>query len=1097
MNNLKLMGATALQSILVVGAFGFAQTAFAQTTSTPPATVTTSGQQGNEKAQAAEDAQKPNATSQPVPRNADGSDASASATITVTGTRIRLPNLESLEPTTTVDYRQVRERNFTNVADALNELPQIRGSVTPAGAQGSFGQGTNFINTYGLGSNRTLTLINGRRYVTSNPATNFGNAAAGIQTDLNVVPDILLDRIDVVSIGGAPVYGSDAIAGVVNVILRSKFKGVEVSGTSGITEEGDNFRYNTSALVGHDFFGGRLNLTAAVSHDEVNGLVYNDRAFLRENIGGVTNPTSAQALASRVAGFNNNDGRLNTGIGFNNSTTDTFPGTVIARNVGIPFLTTGGVITATNIACTAANRATNPASCFGLASPAALAFAPDGTLIPFNQGTLFGSNTSASGLGGDGTGVFLFNDFSQITSDLNRTILNGFTTFEITPKIEFFTELSHFRSRADELVQQPTFNSSLFGGTSGILQFNTSNPFLTLQARSTLTGRGVTSFQISRASSDLADLTGFNTTRINRGVAGFRGDFGLFGRELNFEATINYGKAKTNEFSQALNSQNFVNAVNVTTVNGQPVCTTAATVGTNFASPVTRNALGVVVSGLAPIADPNCVPFNPLGFGVASQAARDYLIENVVTKTIQEQIVANANVGGTLFDIWGGGVGFNVGYEHRQEKADFTPSDFQQAGRGRSVAIVPLKGKYNLDEVFGEVLVPIISPDNDVPFINGLNAFGRARYVDNTVNGGFFSWTTGGTYAPISDIEFRGNYTRSFRAPAITELFLPVVNAFATVPDLCSLGNRNAGPVPATRAANCAAFLAAFPNATPDPAATATVPIQTGGDPNLQNERANSFTVGTILRPRFIPRLSMSLDYIDITLQQPIASLTVAAVTGACFDNTSFNTADPANGNAFCSRIRRDSVSGRVISDPANPAVRVGFVNGVDIKYKGYQGTLNYSVPLSALHVPGSVTIGADALYTRYRQNNITGVAPTRSDGIIGDPAFAGQLRLRYANKYWGVNTTINYTGEQLFSRLNRAVGVAGSGPDAREIDKLDDYAIVSGGVFFDPNSRFRLTLSVTNAFNRLGQKYFGELIPASYVDLLGRRFAASARVRF
>ena len=116
---------------------------------------------------------------------------------------------------------------------------------------------------------------------------------------------------------------------------------------------------------------------------------------------------------------------------------------------------------------------------------------------------------------------------------------------------------------------------------------------------------------------------------------------------------------------------------------------------------------------------------------------------------------------------------------------------------------------------------------------------------------------------------------------------------------------------------------------------------------------------------------------------------------------------------------------------------------------------------------------------------------------MIGDPAFAGQLRLRYANKFWGVNTTVNYTGEQPFSRLNREVGVAGSGPDAREIDKLKAYSIVRGGLFFDPTDKFRFTLAVTNLFNHQGQKYYGVLLPASYVDLLGRRFSASARVRF
>jgi outer membrane receptor protein involved in Fe transport len=136
-------------------------------------------------------------------------------------------------------------------------------------------------------------------------------------------------------------------------------------------------------------------------------------------------------------------------------------------------------------------------------------------------------------------------------------------------------------------------------------------------------------------------------------------------------------------------------------------------------------------------------------------------------------------------------------------------------------------------------------------------------------------------------------------------------------------------------------------------------------------------------------------------------------------------------------------------------------------------------------------------LYVQSRLNNITGVAPSRTDGIVADPEFGGQLRLRYVEDTWGMNTTINYTGEQLISRLNRRTGVAGSGPDAREIDEYDDFVTVNAGIWFDASRDFRLTFAVTNLFNRQGQEYFGELIPGSFNDLLGRRFAASARVRF
>jgi len=1093
MRNLNLLGTSALRSVAFLGAaVAIAAPAYAQTTAAnaaQPAACDTNSPGYNPETRTCTTPQpgtgtgpveEQNASGQPT-RNADGSVA-RQETITVTGTRIKMPNLQSLEPTTTVDRRQIDERNFANAADALNELPGFRGSVTPAGAQGSFGQGVNFVNNYGLGSNRTLALVNGRRYVSSNVATLFNQGSAGTQVDLNVVPTILIDRIDTLSVGGAPVYGSDAISGTVNIIERTQFKGLEVRAISGITEQGDNFRYTFEVLAGANFLGDRLNLTFAASHDHVGGVSYNERDFLAANTGSVTNPSLAQATGLGRGNIGPDaDLRLNPGIGFNNTTTDLFPGTILARNVAIPYLTRGGLITATNIACPASGTVTNPnnpSSCFGASTNFALQFDTQGNLVPFNQGILF------PGTSGTGSQGFKFNDFSQITSDLNRTILNGFLTFHVTPQIDFFVEANHYRSRADELVQQPTFNSSLFGGSSGPLTFGVDSPFLTAQARSALQSRGVTVFQVSRASADLADLTGYNKSYITRFVAGLRGDFTFLGKGWNFETYLDGGNAVSYDYGQDVNRQNFINAVNVTTnASGQIVCT---------ATP-TRQA----APGGTPIADPNCVPLNLLGEGLSSQAARDYVIQQTTTRSEQRQRIFNANVGGTLFNLWSdAAVGLNVGYEHRYESASFTPDQFQQQGLGRSSPITPLKGSYKLDQFFGEVTIPLVTPAMGIPILNQVQAYGRGRYIQSSVNGGFFSYTVGGIVAPVRDIKFRANFTRSFRSPAITELFLPVVPAFNTVPDICSAATRAGGAAPAVRQANCAAFLAKYPNATPDTAATATVPVLSGGDPNLRNEQANSWTAGVLFQPRFLPRFVATVDYVNIHLKDPIANLTIAQVASACFDNPSFNTADPANGNAFCSLIKRDPTTGRVINDPANPAVKTGFVNGQEIQFRGIQGVFDYSVPLRALGLSGSFGIGGDWLYVLKRLNNITGVAPSRTDGILGDPSLSGQVRIRYAENSWGVSSTINWVGKQLFNTLNRAPGVAGSGADARELDAIDPYAITNVGLWFNAG-KMRFTLSVTNLFNHQGQKYQGVLIPASYVDLLGRRYSASVRLNF
>lgn len=1020
----QLLGATALVGILA----GFPVAAAAQT-APQNSTVATIAQE---------------------PESAGNDDA-----IIVTGSRIKRLGVDRLEPTIGIDQQYLDDRGLTNVADALNELPGFRGSVTPNGGQGGFGQGVNFLNNFGLGSNRTLTLVNGRRVVSSNVTTIFGNAAAGTQVDLNIINPILVDRLERISIGGAPIYGSDAISGTVNVFTKTRFTGLEVRGTTGVTEFGDNFRYNISAAYGVNFAGGRGNISIAGNFEEVDGVLTNDRPFLANGVGGQLNPTSALAATLGPVGRSPlNDGRINPNIGFNDSTTDRFPGVVLVSGAGIPSLSRNGVI-----------------SNIGALRPLDFnfQFAPDGTLVPYNRGTLFaGTIASAASRNANGDG-FRFNDFTQVTSNTRRYSGNIFANYDLTENVRLFAEGLFFSGRGDELIQQQSFNSTLFGGASGSLVFNVNNPLLSTQARNLLVANGYTTFGVSRINLDLGDATGVSTNDLYRIVAGVDGKFSAFGREFDFEVSGNYG---TNDFvdrAQQINQQSFVNAVNGCVTNP----TTNAT------------------PGFTPVADARCVPLSVFGEGNGSAAARNYVIQDTVARSNITQWVVNANVGGSPFDLFTNPVQFNAGYEHREESGRFTPDPFLQAGLGRSVAIAATSGNYSLNEVFGEVNVPIFTPKNDF-FFHNLEVFGRGRYVDNSINGGFFAWAAGGTFSPIEDIQFRGNFTKSFRSPSIVELFAPQTNNFVTVPDLCAPQNINAGPVPATRAANCAAFLARFPGATPLSAATATVPGRTGGNPLLLNEEANSYTFGVVFRPRFLRGLSLSVDYLNIDLEQPIANLTVAQITGGCFDNTNFNTADPANGNAFCSQIRRDA-NGQVPADPANPAVTSGFVNGQRLFFEGLQSSLDYVTRLDNLKLPGTLSLSGELFVVFRRIVDNTGIAPARSDGTVTDPTFQGQFRFRYSTKYVSFSTNVNYVGEQLISRFNR-----GPSPnDTREFDEYNDFVTIDSSITFDVNKKFQLVASVTNLTNRVGQEYFGIIIPGSVNDSFGRRFAMSVRVRY
>ncbi len=991
-------------------------------------------------------------------------------TIVVTGTRIPTTEVDALEPLVIYSADRLDDRALSNLADGLNEQPGVRGSVTPAGSQNTFGQGVNFIGLYGLGSQRTLTLVDGRRVVSSNVPSAFVNAPPGSQVDLNAVPTILVERVERVAIGGAPVYGTDAIAGTVNVVLRRRVTGIEMRATSGITSRGDNFRWEVAAAGGLDFAGGRGNVTAAISLDRVAGLVANERQFFRDNLTSLPNPCTA--IQAGVCQFFNvasglgppgrtpaSDGRVNPGIGFNDSLSDGFPPAVLVRDVRVPGMTTGGVLS-------------SGAGAF------AFQFAPDGRLVPYAKGIIFGAPVpgplaaGATASGGDGLAL---NDYSQITSNLKRTQTALFASFDLSDRVSLFAEGLFYHGVADELVQQPTFNGVLFSGVSGPLTFRTDHPFLPDQARQQFIALGYGStFQLSRANAELADLTGWSDSKLYRIVAGVRGSVPLGAREWHYELSLDWGRSQFTDHGQTIDQQRFVNAVNVASVGGAIVCSTTPTV-TGLAA--------------APVADPACQPLNLFGSGAPSAAALAYIRRNTLSRTRLSQLVANANIGGEAFRLLGNPVSFNLGFEHHSESAAFTPDPFLQAGLGRSVPIAPTWGGYTLDELFGEALVPLIAPANS-RFVHRLELFGRIRQVWNSIGRGFTAWAAGGRVDPLEGLSLRGNFTRSFRAPAIYELYSPRGTANLLVPDLCSTTNIGGGPAPEVRRANCTAFLTRYPGASPLAAATVAASGLVGGNPGLTNERANSYAFGLAISPRLIPGMTASVDYLAFDIADPIASLSAAQVTQGCFDNPDFDAADPAHGNAFCSLIRR-TANGQVSSDPQAPGVVTGFVNGKRIRMRAIQATLAYSTGLG--RIPGRLDLAAEVFHVRERLTDVTGIAPDRSDGLVGDPRWQAQFRLRYANATWGLAAQVNYTGAQLVTR-----SPTGTQPnDAREFERFAPFATLDLTLFAANREGFRMTLAATNVFDRVGEDYYGVIIPATINDALGRRFAVSVAKRW
>jgi outer membrane receptor protein involved in Fe transport len=248
--------------------------------------------------------------------SAPAADTAAEETILVTGSRIPRPEFEGNIPGAQITAQDIQARGFTNVLDALNDLPLVGPGASPIGNAG--GQpaslGAAFVDLLDLGTNRTLSLVNGRRFVSGNAGTLFvaGNVTGG-QVDLNVIPTELVERTDVLTVGGAVAYGSDAIAGVVNIILKDDYDGIAVTARSGITTRGDAANYQIGGIVGRNFADDRANITIAFEYNRDDGLQGNAREEFSANYvaptffgnGGVRNSAFAPAIPIDVTGANN------------------------------------------------------------------------------------------------------------------------------------------------------------------------------------------------------------------------------------------------------------------------------------------------------------------------------------------------------------------------------------------------------------------------------------------------------------------------------------------------------------------------------------------------------------------------------------------------------------------------------------------------------------------------------------------------------------------------------------------------------------------------------------------------------------------------
>lgn len=1027
----------------------------------------------------------------------------AGQTITVTGSRISRPNLDSTTPVSAISATELLDTGELSLGDELSRLPQLRSTVNQANSTANIGTaGINSLDLRGLGTARTLTLVNGRRHVTSSPGA--------YTVDTNTIPTALLERVDIATGGTSAVYGSDAISGVVNFVTKRDFEGIDLRVQGGVSDRGDRGAYTASLVAGKNFAEGRGNIAIAVEYAKQNSLLFEDRDAQTGAYSGV--PGFYQ-VDRTIEGLNPNGTAINEPnsgddipdqafIGVNGGP---YPGGMIVGGNRFGFISLGGTVQTVCPAATATNAAQRALVCTGELSPTngrlsdPYVFLPDGTLVRDDPTTDLRSIGGGRFGGLTATGI----EGAMLLPGLDRINTNILASFEVSSAFQPFFEGKYVRITANQTSTQPTFVNGTLTPT-----FYLDNPFLSAQARSTIqainnTTSNTAGFSLFRFNNDIGTRAEDHKRETYRFVGGVRGDISSVGN-VRYEASFNYGRTST--FYET---------------NGN------VDVGRfNAAKDAVRNSAGQIVCRVNADASttndrPGCQPLNLFGVGNASQEAIDYVLYTSTREQWADQINAVAFIAGDsagLFRLPGGPVGFSLGGEYRREDAFSDYDDYTQSGatflNSISAFAPPAIEVY---EGFGELRLPLL---RDLPFIRELSLEGAARYSKySTADDGVWAYNVGLVYAPVRDIRVRAGYARAVRAPNLSEVYATRSQTFANnFVDPCSQGTPiNANP---NRARNCAAAgipeTITLPDGSVVPwtnAATSGITGFNQGNPNLAPETSKSFTVGAVFEPRFLPGFSLTVDYYNIEVNSVIAGLSGQGIVDRCYD-------DPVGlDNPFCAAVFRrtstdpianftfDGQSGRRFAgfdDFQLPVNGPGFLNQpfnyAALKTSGIDVDAAYRRTIGAFDVSARVLVSW--LANREQFTFITDPErSTRVHGTLGDPEWGGAFNLDVRYRQFDFGYDARYVGKQTVGTWETQFSHQGRDPtnaDAFPFKWYPETFYHNAQIGIRANDSFRLFFGVDNILDTLPPYGLtGTGAGSAIYPVTGRNFYAGARITF
>ena len=949
--------------------------------------------------------------------------------IIVTGSRVARDGFKAPTPVVVLSAQDIENGSpSNNIADFVNQQPQLAGSTRPANSRLnlSSGQaGINALNLRNIGEIRTLVLLDGRRSVAS--------TITGL-VDVNTIPQSLVKSVEIVTGGASAAYGSDAVAGVVNFILDKKYEGIKLTADSGVTTYGDGGNYSFGLAAGKSFAGGRGHILLSAEIEHRTGIFEVDRAWNATGYVRIQDP-------NWVAGVS------------------TTPRYLIRRQVGAANSTPGGLITGST----------------GGTSLRGVYFGSGGAPAQYQFGALTFPATGTPSLtqGGD----WRINDSGRrigLDPQDDRHGVFGRLSFEVTPGIELFAEGSYN-------WQHILFNAGPNLSTGiAIAATNcnvvpvpiTCNAFL-YNALGPTRLTGVTAVTLATTAADLPFRAVDNRRKVQRYVIGAEGTFDAFGKTAHWDIYAQYGRADLRE--QLRNIMNTARINNATAAVFAPA-------GNTGGYPTGSIQCLINVDAITTNNDAACVPLNRFGVGVTDPAAIAYVLGNPYRDERAEQKVAGLNLSLTPFATWAGDVSLAVGGEWREEKiTGFVPTQFQPAvtanpGGGISTAntwsvgnYLPTNGKYNVKEAYLETVVPLGL---------GLEFNGAVRATDYSTSGYVTTWKLGATWQPIPDIRLRITRSRDIRAPNLNELFAAGSSNSDAVSNPFGAGSGPNGGVYGASISYSALAL---------------------GNPNLRPEKANSWNIGGVISPRFVPGFNLSVDYFRIDMRDAIDTLSAQDIINRCKDGRP----------EYCAAITQDPNNATRIlfrTQPFNFSRKL--VRGID-----FDGS--YRVPLNGLFKSAS-SFTLRGVATRYIENisdpGIPGNVVFNTVGANGGQGSTPKWIFRFSATLDTPTTSVTAVARGVSAGKYVANGIecTTACPVTTTTSPTQTYddINVSGLFYVDLNlaqkvaingkSDAQFFVNVTNVFNRapLLVPETGLAANSTYSDLLGRTFRVGVRIK-